>query len=202
MARPTTYDAELKAELLSAAADLMARKGPQGTSLREIAERAETSTTAIYAIYGGKSALLKAVVDSGFASFAQSQHDAKSQGLRALGHAYREWALANSSLYALMFAGLSSPIPDCGPSPDAAAAAIEPLLAATRELLADRQEAHTAESLATAIWGQVHGLVSLELASQAVLATSWEASFDAALDMIAKSFVPADFIADPSGKTS
>ena len=86
-------------------------------------------------------------------------------GLRGLGVAYRAWALEHQALYRLMFGGALAAYVDCQPTPDVAADAMVPLINA----VAAAQSAGTllpapAEMVAVAIWGQVHGLVSLELA--------------------------------------
>ena len=64
-----------------------------------------------------------------------------------------------------MFGGALAAYVDCQPSPEVAADAMVPLI----EPVASAQSAGTvlqapAEMVAVAIWGQVHGLVSLELA--------------------------------------
>ena len=42
------------------------------------------------------------------------------------------------------------------------------------------------ETVATAIWGQVHGLVSLELALVGPPGTDWAAAYTSALDAIVR----------------
>ncbi|WP_136610301.1 TetR/AcrR family transcriptional regulator [Sinomonas albida] len=167
MARPVVHDDAVRIRLLDVAAELVDREGPARVTLREVAAGAGTSTTAVYSLFGGKAELLTAVVDSGFTSFARSQRAAADGGLRALGFAYREWALAHPALYRLMFgsAGRPGERSAVAPTPEIADASMAPL----REAIAAGQ--HSGElreaSLNTAvfvIWGQVHGLVSLELA--------------------------------------
>ncbi|MBT2533885.1 WHG domain-containing protein [Arthrobacter sp. ISL-48] len=187
MARPVVHTDSVRQELLAAAADLVDREGPARVTLRDVATAAQTSTTAVYSLFGGKSQLLTAVVDDGFRSFRDSQVAAAPDGLRALGLAYRTWALEHQALYRLMFGGALAAYADCRPSPDAAADAMEPLL----EAVAAAQSAGTllvapVESVATAIWGQVHGLVGLELAQVGSPDTDWEAVFASALDAVAR----------------
>lgn len=187
MARPVIHDASLKAELLAATADLVDREGPARVTLRDVATAAGTSTTAVYSLFGGKSQLLTAVVDDGFRSFRDSQAAAAPDGLRALGLAYRAWALEHQALYRLMFGGALAAYVDCRPSPDAAADAMKPLM----EAVAAAQSAGVflvapVEAAATAIWGQVHGLVGLELAQVGSSGTDWEAVYESALDAVAR----------------
>ena len=187
MARPVIHDASLRAELLAATADLVDREGPARVTLRDVATAAGTSTTAVYSLFGGKSQLLTAVVDDGFRSFRDSQAAAAPDGLRALGLAYRAWALEHQALYRLMFGGALATYVDCRPSPDAAADAMKPLM----EAVAAAQSAGVflvapVEAVATAIWGQVHGLVGLELAQVGSSGTDWEAVYESALDAVAR----------------
>lgn len=154
MARPSTYDDALRTRLLEATADAVAADGPERVSLRDVARAAGTSTSAVYTLFGGKDDLLAAVIADGFASFAGAQRDAAHGGLRALGVAYRAWALAHPSLYRLMFGGLLASYEGDGTND-----ALDPLITA----LAERG---AADPLAAAlvVWSHVHGAVSLEFA--------------------------------------
>jgi len=186
MARPVVHDDNLRRRLLDAAASLIARDGAAGLSLRGLAAAAGTSTTAVYSLFGGKAELLSAVLDDGFASFAASQRDAADGGVEALGLVYRAWALEHPVLYGLMFGGaLTSQVP-CRPTPGAAEPAMEPLFAAVEAALPGAPGDEIA-SMVGAVWGQVHGMVSLELAGAPAAGWTWEAAYDAALRQISRS---------------
>ncbi|MET3174816.1 UNVERIFIED_ORG: AcrR family transcriptional regulator [Arthrobacter sp. UYCu721] len=187
MARPVVHTDSLRQDLLAVTADLVDRDGPARVNLRDVAAAAGTSTTAVYSLFGGKSQLLTAVVDDGFRSFRDSQVAAAPGGLSGLGAAYRTWALEHRALYRLMFGGALAAYVDCQPSPEAAADAMEPLMQA----VASAQSAGTVlqapvEMVAVAIWGQVHGLVSLELAQVGPPDANWAAAYSAALDAVAR----------------
>lgn len=187
MARPVVHNDSLRQDLLAATADLVDREGPARVTLRDVASAAQTSTSAVYSLFGGKSQLLTAVVDDGFRSFRDSQVAAAPGGLHALGVAYRIWALEHEALYRLMFGGALAAYADCQPSPDAAADAMAPLI----EAVASAQTAGTLlmaplDVVASAIWGQVHGLVSLELAHVGSPATDWAAVYASALDAVVR----------------
>jgi AcrR family transcriptional regulator len=187
MARPVVHNDSLRQELLAVTADLVDRDGPARVTLRDVASAAGTSTTAVYSLFGGKSKLLMAVVDDGFRSFRDSQVAAAPGGLRELGAAYRVWALEHRALYRLMFGGALAAYVDCQPSPEVAAGAMEPLM----EAVAAAQSGGAlrpapVEVAAFAIWGQVHGLVSLELAQVGPPDADWAAAYSAALDAIAR----------------
>ncbi len=193
MARPVVHDDAVRTRLLDVAAELVDREGPARVTLREVAAGAETSTTAVYSLFGGKAELLKAVVDGGFTSFGQSQRAAAGGGLQALGVAYREWALAHPALYRLMFgsAGRPGERSAVAPTPEIADASMAPL----REAIAAGQRSGALRDapLDTAvfvIWGQVHGLVSLELASMEPGA-DWGAIYAEAIDAVARAWARA-----------
>jgi AcrR family transcriptional regulator len=187
MARPVLHTDSLRQDLLAVTADLVDRDGPGRVTLRDVAAAARTSTTAVYSLFGGKSQLLTAVVDDGFRSFRDSQAAAASGGLQGLGVAYRAWALTHPSLYRLMFGGALAAYVDCQPSPEVAADAMEPLM----DAVASAQAAGIlleapVEVVAVAIWGQVHGLVSLELAQVGPSDADWASAYAAALDAVAR----------------
>ncbi|WP_232481539.1 TetR-like C-terminal domain-containing protein [Arthrobacter sp. YN] len=130
MARPIVHDQHVQQRLLAVTADLVDREGPARVTLRDVAAAAETSTTAIYSLFGGKAQLLTAAVDDGFRSFGDSQKEAAKGGLLELGRAYRAWALEHPALYRLMFGGALAAYVDCSPTPDVASDSMLPLVEA------------------------------------------------------------------------
>lgn len=187
MARPVVHNDSLRQELLAVTADLVDRDGPARVTLRDVASAAGTSTTAVYSLFGGKSQLLTAVVDDGFASFRNSQVAAAPGGLRELGVAYRVWALEHRALYRLMFGGALAAYVDCRPTPEVAAGAMQPLIDAVAAAQSEGVLVPASvEMIAFAIWGQVHGVVSLELAQVGPPDADWAAAYTAALDAIAR----------------
>lgn len=204
MPRPVVHDATLRATLLDEAAAAIATHGVDSLSLRSVATAAQTSTSAIYSLFGDKAALVEAVAAQAEVSFRTSQEAASTSNdpladLRALGRAYRAWAHAHPSLYAVMFAGrvpnASGDHQDCGSAPTEPS--IAPLVAAV-------SRAHTAgligggdpETITVGIWAMIHGLVSLELAAgktgqRGALAASVEDYLDAMLRAWPPSGTPA-----------
>ncbi|QHK22438.1 TetR family transcriptional regulator [Pseudarthrobacter psychrotolerans] len=181
------HNDSLRQDLLAVTADLVDRDGPARVTLRDVAAAARTSTTAVYSLFGGKSQLLTAVVDDGFRSFRNSQMAAAPGGLHGLGVAYRTWALEHRALYRLMFGGALAAYVDCQPSPDVAADAMVPLIEAVASAQsAGRVLQAPAAMVAVAIWGQVHGLVSLELAQVGPPEADWGAVYGSALDAVAR----------------
>ena len=66
MARPKVHDEKLRARLLERAGKLVSDGGADALSLRILARDCETSTTAVYALFGGKNGLLTALFDEAF----------------------------------------------------------------------------------------------------------------------------------------
>jgi AcrR family transcriptional regulator len=169
MARPKVHDEALRVRLLDEAGRLLSEEGPAALSLRRLATDAGTSTTAVYSLFGGKPALVRALYLEAFGRFGARLNQVPKSGdplvdLQALGVAYRESALADPHMYAVMF---GQAIAEFEPEPDDAAvgmATMNPLVNAVRAaieagLLVDAEPMAVAVSL----WAQAHGLVSLEL---------------------------------------
>ncbi len=178
MARPTTYDAALRDRLILATIDAVDRVGAAGLNLRDVARAAGTSTRAVYSLFGSRNALLAAAVVSGLSSFAADQHDAEPHGLRALGVAYRAWALSNPARYRQLFGG---GLADIELTEEQARATADAMLPLTRAVAARVKPARVGDAV-TAIWAQVHGLVSLQLSGLHPGETDWDAAYSLVLD--------------------
>lgn len=169
MARPKLHDAALRIRLLDTAAALLTSAGPDALSMRRLAADAGTSTSAVYALFGGKPGILRGLFIEAFTRFgahlhAVSRSDDPLSDVLALSQAYRSSALADPHLYAVMF---GSPVPGFEPVPQDyahAEAAFVPLLDAVRRaLVAGLLREADPGLITTALWATMHGLVSLEL---------------------------------------
>ncbi|HEY6424398.1 MAG TPA: TetR/AcrR family transcriptional regulator [Pseudonocardiaceae bacterium] len=169
MPRPKLHDDALRTRLLDTAAELLTSEGPGALNLRRLAAAAGTSTSAVYALFGGKPGLLRALFIEAFSRFGAhldtvAPSDDPLADILALARAYRASARADPHLYAVMF---GSPVPGFEPAPQDRAhaeATFMPLLDAVRRAIAAgllRDE--DPGLIATAAWATVHGLVSLEL---------------------------------------
>jgi AcrR family transcriptional regulator len=163
VARPRTHDAALRERLLDRAGELLSAEGPRALSLRRLAADVRTSTTAVYSLFGGKAELLRALHQEAMHRFAarlahlEPTADPVADLLR-IGALYRESALADPHLYAVMFSRAARE------PADTRGEAFAVLLDAVRRALAAGQfRGGSAEQIALACWGAVHGLVSLEL---------------------------------------
>ena len=165
--------ASLGEELVKAAATLVAERGPQGFSLREVARRARVSEAAPYWHFASKEALLAAVAEEGFivlaalmAEVCERVKDPHRQ-LQELGVAYVRFALEHPSHLRVMF---GPEIRDKSAHPTLKAAgdrAFGLLVSAIADgQRAGRVQRGDAEELAIAAWALVHGLSALIIDGQ------------------------------------
>lgn len=170
MGRPRLHNEGMRQRLLDVAAERVSRQGADALSLRTLAAAAGTSTAAVYSLFGGKAGLLAALHERAFRRFGAKQaavgvSDDPVEDIVRLGLAYRESALADPHGYQVMFGG--DVLPDqVGPELGRAAAeTFLPLLEAVRRAVdaGSFPDTVSPESIATAMWANVHGLVSLEL---------------------------------------
>ena len=167
-ARSGAPGGSLRDTLADAAVALIARKGPQGFSLREVARRARVSEAAPYWHFADREALLAAVAERGFEELAKSMMEIWSREVdpaerfRALGIGYVRFALAHPSYLRVMF---GSEVPDKAEHPalkEAGERTFALLVQAITECQAAGQvRAGAAEELAVAAWSIVHGLAAL-----------------------------------------
>jgi AcrR family transcriptional regulator len=175
MARPRVHDDALRTRLLEVASRVVAGGGPGTLTVRDVAARAGTSASAVYALFGGREELLRAVGAEALRRFAAHlaaapRTDDAEADLLALGLAYRASALDDPHFYRVMFdtAGAGTREPTAEPS------TAQPTFtvladAVTRVVRAHGAPAEVAERAAVpaalALWGLAHGLVELELSS-------------------------------------
>jgi len=174
---------EKRVRVLDAARTLFVERGVEAVTLREIAQRIEYSTTAIYVHFKDKAALVDAMVSEDFAAFAHSLErcavivDAVER-ICALHDAYIEFALAWPRHYQLLF--LTPPSGVHGKPPTV----VEPagiegyrvLHAAVAECLRTHRlhvELTDADAVAQVVWAAVHGLVSLLIVMGSHAAFRW-----------------------------
>lgn len=171
MARPRVYDETTRRELIDAAGALLAERGPAALSVRAVAEAVGATTSAIYALFGSKSELVRGMYVAGFAALddhlaAVPVTDDPWHDVLELGLAYRASALAEPHLYRVMF---DRPVVEFMPDADDAALALGTL--AHLERATARIEASMGlpagldvATATRALWARAHGLATLELA--------------------------------------
>lgn len=158
------HDDAVRRRLLEVTGEVVSTAGADAVTVRDVAARAGTSASAVYALFGSRDALLRAVADEGYRRFADHLAAAARTGdpatdLLALGLAYRASALADPHFYRVMFASAGGPVAaGSQPGPVTERATFRVL----RDAVA-RVAGGDADEAALALWAQVHGLVSLEL---------------------------------------
>jgi AcrR family transcriptional regulator len=175
----------------------IAEYGAPALSLRAIARALEITAPAIYNYYPDRDALVTALIIDAYTSFGDAQIAARDAfpaddiigRLYAIGHAYRQWALAYPQRYQLIFGtpvpGYVAPLDQVFPSAVRAFGVLVSVVEAARRAgtlrtdsfppIRPGYEAALEEwkqfggdadvlSLSVVIWARMHGLVSLEIA--------------------------------------
>lgn len=203
MPRPTkSQSGNLAEEIKAVAWRQIAEQGASALSLRAIARELSITAPAIYNYFPRRDDLVTELIVDAFTSFGDSQIAAletipsgdHAGRLRALGLAYRQWAVTHPQRYMLIFGapipGYSAPAERTAP---AAARALDVLVGvladahhanklalnpdlsltpAVQEMMAAWQASRSPGverrvlALALSIWGWAHGLVMLEIGNQ------------------------------------
>ncbi|WP_159793348.1 TetR/AcrR family transcriptional regulator [Puerhibacterium puerhi] len=188
MARPRVHDDALRTRLLEVTSEVIAAEGEGAVTVRGVAAAAGTSASAVYALFGSREALVAEVSAEGFRRFGQRlaavpRTADPGADLLALGLAYRDSALAAPHFYRVMFERAVAPAGRHGPSTEHATFGV--LRDAVARTLGPDAPAARAQDAALALWGLVHGLVSLDLAglapgNDAARAARYRAALEAA----------------------
>jgi AcrR family transcriptional regulator len=202
MVRPTRKKQikNLQAAIKETAWQQIAAFGAAALSLRAIARELKITAPAIYNYFPDRDALVTALIIDAYKSFGDSQLEARDaiprsdvQGqMKAIGIAYRTWALTYPQRYQLIFGtpipGYEGPLMEILPS---AARSLSALVSVVEQLrvsgklnvpsFPEVKVEHKASfetwkkyggdvdmlsiSVAMVIWSRVHGIVSLEIAN-------------------------------------
>ena len=162
---------DVRRRLLEAAALLLDEEGPDSLTARRLTAQAGTSTMAVYTHFGGMQALVREIVVEGFRRFAehvtdQPVTDDPVADLEKLAFAYRENALANPHLYAVMFGAASLGGYLLSPEEREVGRYTFVVLAdaVERAMDAGRLRRDDPGVVAEQLWSAMHGFVMLELA--------------------------------------
>jgi AcrR family transcriptional regulator len=162
-----------RARLCAVARELFAKRGPEGVSMRQLAEALRCSPMTPYRYFRNKDDILAAVRAAAFDRFSAALEDATRRAagdLRAAGEAtsaaYVRFALGDPDAYRLMF-DLSQPHPDRYPElVRASARARRVMSAALERLVRAGIFSGDPELLGYVFWATLHGLVVLHLAGK------------------------------------
>jgi len=153
-----------RTRLCDVAEKLFAAHGPDGVTMRELADALKVSSMTPYRYFKDKDAILAAVRTRAFNRFAAAMETASDTAKPQSGNAYLDFALANPAAYRLMF-DVSQPTfaayPDLVKAMDRARLTMGDGL---RALAAAGRFKGDVELAAYVFWSSVHGAVMLELA--------------------------------------
>lgn len=155
---------------MACALDVVREEGVAALALRALAGRAGTSTTAVYALFGSKEALQRAVLVAGFAEFTEAQDaapvvDDPVTDIAGLGAIYVQWAIDHPRLYEAMYGDALAGLPASPELQAARTRSMARVTAAVRRGLATGVFRSASETtIVTSLWAQVHGLSSLTIA--------------------------------------
>jgi len=184
MPRPKTHDEALRRRLLERAGELLSSDGPDAVSLRKIATDVNTSTTAVYSLFGGKPALLEALYDEAFNRFgahltAVPVTEDPAEDLVQIGLAYRRSALADPQFYSVLYSKVVEPTKAMS---RAAGRTFAPVINTVRRAIERKVFVNEdPEQIAMSMWGIAHGLVSLELGGNLPPGIDAQATYELAL---------------------
>jgi AcrR family transcriptional regulator len=167
------HHGDLRAALVTAARALVVAgdtKDAEGLTLRKAAAAAGVSHTAAYRHFADKAGLVAAVMARGFDELraaAEAASGAPLDRLHGIGRAYVGFAVANPSLYRLMFGG-EVPRRDAHPELSAGEQRVHALLSSAIAAAQGSGELarHDVADVTVLLASVLHGLCSLLLAGQ------------------------------------
>ena len=189
MSRPRAHDARLREQLLVRATDAIARTGVENLSLRSLATSADTSTSAIYQLFGSREALLDAVYLRVVEKLNRAQAGAPVredpvENVLELARAYRRWALENRNQF-LVLVGRITPS-------DAliaqAAGQVIPVEDRVRDAIDQGVLSGPLDQVVLSLWSAVHGYTALEVAG---VITGSDDDFEAVARAAYRAWLPA-----------
>jgi AcrR family transcriptional regulator len=169
MGRPREHGPETRERLLETAARILADEGIAALSVRRLAGDTGVSTRAIYSLFTGMPALVAALLRRGAESMVRLHEEVPKSPdpvveIPALAQAYRQGALAQPDVYALMFERRSSPVARAPEEIAFAMRSFDRVHDAVVRAIVQRGLRNRDSGLMTRqLWAVVHGLASLEL---------------------------------------
>jgi AcrR family transcriptional regulator len=160
---------ELRERVLQAAVATLAREGVAGFTTRRVAEDADTSTPAVYELFGDKAGLVREVFFEGFRVLRTRLGEVEPGGdpraeLGRVIRAFRSFVRDNPALAEVMF---SRPFADFDPGPDdlrAGRSVREFVVGRVRQAIAAGQLAGEATDIAHVVVALAQGLAAQETA--------------------------------------
>jgi AcrR family transcriptional regulator len=168
------HHGDLKNALIEAGVQILSEEGIEGLSLRKVAQRAGVSHNAPYSHFPDKQSLIAAISTEGFKQLyseldtaISAYPDAPRQQLREGAWAYVQFALSNTDTFKLMFSGVLEKERDYPAFVEISHQTFGRVVDVVRAC----QETgvlppEPTDVMAVAVWGMVHGIISLRLEGQ------------------------------------
>ena len=181
----------LRDRVLRVAVALLAREGAAQLTTRRVAEHAETSTPAVYELFGDKAGLVREIFFEGFRMLRRSfdaiaETDDPRADLARVLQAFREFIRENPVLAELMFLRRFTDF-DPGPSEREAGRSVREFIVGSVQRCIDAGAlAGDATDIAHALVALTQGLAATEIAgwlgtSRASIERRWQLAIDAML---------------------
>ena len=168
------HHGDLKNALIEAGIKILSKEGAGGLSLRKVAKQAGVSHSAPYAHFTDKQSLIAAISTEGFkqlyteldAAILSYPSDPRQQ-LMESAWAYVQFAINNTDAFKIMFSGVLEKERDYPSFVEISHKTFERVV----DIVKSCQEAGVLrpvppEIMAVAVWGQLHGIISLILEGQ------------------------------------
>ncbi len=168
------HHGDLKNALIKAGVEILSKEGIDGLSLRKVAQRAGVSHSAPYSHFPDKQSLIAAISTEGFnqlyaeldaAVLAYPKNPKKQLQQGAL--AYLQFALNNIDTFKIMFSGVLEKEKEYPAFVEISHKTFRRVVDVVKACQdAGFLRSTSSEMMAVAVWGQVHGIVSLALEGQ------------------------------------
>jgi AcrR family transcriptional regulator len=171
------HHGDLKNALIAAGVEILAKEGLSGLSLRKVAERAGVSHNAPYSHFPDKQSLIAAISTEGFkqlyaelgAAISSYPNDPKRQ-LQEGACAYAQFAMNHTDTFKIMFSGVLEKEKEYPAFVEISQKTFERVVDVVRacQAIGVLRSVRTIppEMTAVALWGQIHGIISLMLEGQ------------------------------------
>jgi AcrR family transcriptional regulator len=168
------HHGDLKNALIKAGVKILSEAGIEGLSLRKVAQRAGVSHNAPYSHFPDKQSLIAAISTEGFKqlyteldSAISAYPDDPGRQLQEGAWAYAQFALDHTDIFKIMFSGIIEKEKDYPAfveiSQQTFGRVVDVVLACQQAGLLPPEQA---DVMAIAVWGMVHGIISLRLEGQ------------------------------------
>jgi AcrR family transcriptional regulator len=174
MPRKNYHHGDLKNALIKAGVEILAKEGVDGLSLRKVAQKAGVSHSAPYSHFPDKQSLIAAISTEGFnqlyselKTVTEQYKDNPKRQLMDGAQAYVQFAMNNADTFKIMFSGILEKEKEYTSFVDVSRKTFELVVGIVRACQGDGVLRSTSpEMTAVAVWGQVHGIISLVLEGQ------------------------------------